>query len=233
MFRFLKKSKLSGPNVEVGRVLRLAEILGLNVHHIVDVGANKGDWSRCALSVFPEALVSAFEPQERLSLFHADLVRMPNVLLNYIGLGDIDSSLPFTLHSRDDSCSFVHSQDQAKNLGYEQIDIIIRTLDSFLVDQRLPKVDILKIDAEGLDLKVLAGAKETLKDATLVFIEASVSNLDYPNDVLSVMKTMDDHGFSLFDVTDLNRAPKGSLWLTELVFVRNGSNLDKARTNYM
>jgi hypothetical protein len=40
-------------------------------------------------------------------------------------------------------------------------------------------------------------------------------------------------GYGLFDITDLNRSPKyGSVWLCELVFLRNGSSLLSQVTSY-
>ena len=39
-------------------------------------------------------------------------------------------------------------------------------------------------------------------------------------------------GFRLFDITDLNRMPNGTLWLIEAVFVRKGSAIDAASQIY-
>ena len=94
-------------------------------------------------------------------------------------------------------------------------------------------MDILKIDAEGLDLQVLDGAGETLSTTEIVLIEASVSNPDYPNSAIAVIQKMDCLGFRLFDLTDLNRTPnRNLLWLVEAVFVRKGSAIDVAASTF-
>jgi len=79
----------------------------------------------------------------------------------------------------------------------------------------------------------LDGAAKTLRETEIVLIEASVSNPDYPNSVLAVVKKMDQLGFRLFDFTDLNRTPnRNLLWLVEGVFVRKGHALDIASSTY-
>ena len=93
--------------------------------------------------------------------------------------------------------------------------------------------DIVKIDAEGLDLQVLDGAGETLSTTEIVLIEASVSNPDYPNSALAVIQKMDCLGFRLFDLTDLNRTPhRNLLRLVEAVFERKGSAIDEAASTF-
>jgi hypothetical protein len=91
---------------------------------------------------------------------------------------------------------------------------------------------IVKIDAEGLDLKVLEGAPATIATADVVLIEATVSCPEYPNTAAIVFARMESLGFRLFDITDLNRMPNGSLWLIEAVFVRKGSAVDAASQIY-
>jgi hypothetical protein len=51
--------------------------------------------------------------------------------------------------------------------------------------------------------------------------------------VAAVVQFMAEHGYRLIDITDINRSPKDNvLWLTELVFLRNGSPLLSAATSY-
>ena len=62
---------------------------------------------------------------------------------------------------------------------------------------------------------------------------AAVGSPLYPNTAAVVFRTMDERGFRLFDITDLNRTPKqGVLWLIEAVFVRRDGPLDRAVTRF-
>lgn len=233
LFRRESSKAEQSANAAVERLLMTLRALGLAPQHIVDIGANHGGWSRVALSVFPGVNLTLFEPQQSLDKFLADLAKTPNVLIHYEGVGDIDGQLPFTLHDRDDSCSFVYDAAEATALGFTQNQIKICRLDTALADSPFPPPDIVKIDAEGLDLKVLEGAPKTLETAQVVLVEASVANRDYPNSVLEVVIKMNDLGFRLFDITDLNRTPTHKvLWLVEAVFVRKGSAIDIAGSRF-
>lgn len=52
-----------------------------------------------------------------------------------------------------------------------------RTIDTIVSDEKLPKVDFIKIDAEGAELKVLMGAVKTLRDNDLKLSIASYHKL--------------------------------------------------------
>ena len=207
--------------------------MGMTPKHIVDIGGNHGGWSRTALSVFPYAQLSIFEPQYRLAKHLADLERNSNVAIHYKGVGNFDGTAPFTFHDRDDSCSFVYAAEDAQERGFTQSEVEICQLDTAMADCAFGTPDIVKIDAEGLDLQVLDGAGGTLRTTEIVLVEASVSNPDYPNSVLAVVQKMDQLGFRLFDLTDLNRTPNRKLlWLVEAVFVRKGSTTDVASSTF-
>jgi len=195
--------------------------LGYEPKHIVDVGANRGNWTRTALKYFPECRYTLFEPQEKMRDEVADLLIHDRIVFHSMGAGPVNSTLKLTQHERDDSHTFALSSEQAQNLGYPQIDVPVVALDDFFQNKGLPKIDILKIDAEGWDLEVLKGAQKTATQADIVLMEASVLNPVFPNTVEEVVGAMSRLGFALFDITDLNRTVKdNALWLVELAFVK-------------
>jgi FkbM family methyltransferase len=201
--------------------------------HLVDVGGNHGNWTRAALVAFPSAKVTMFEPQQKLAEHHRDLAADDRVAIHYKGLGDFDGTAPFTFHLRDDSSSFIYSANEAKAQGLMQGEVEVLRLDTAMLGSPFGQPEIVKIDAEGLDLNVLGGASVTISRATIVLIEAAVSCPTYPNTAAVVFQRMDEMGFRLFDITDLNRSPRlGVLWLIEAVFVRKDTALAAAATQY-
>jgi hypothetical protein len=52
---------------------------GFKPNHIVDVGANRGTWTRNALQHLPEAYYSLFEPQAYFSTSFTDLIKNPKI----------------------------------------------------------------------------------------------------------------------------------------------------------
>ncbi|MEL7255755.1 MAG: FkbM family methyltransferase [Pseudomonadota bacterium] len=230
------KSKLFGKKSKMDptrRMFSTLKALGYTPGHIIDIGGNRGDWTRKALEAYPSANVTVFEPQTSLATYHTDIAAKANVEIVYAGVGDQDGEASFTIHDRDDSSSFLYSEEQATDKGFARETIQIHTLDSFTKTAKFGAPNMIKIDAEGIDLQVLDGAVETLKNVDVFLIEATIANKDYPNTVLEVLKKADALGFKLFDITDLNRTPeRGVLWLVELVFVKPGSPLDKASEVY-
>jgi FkbM family methyltransferase len=201
--------------------------------HIVDVGANRGNWTRTAVKYFPQARFTMFEPQEKMRQEVADLLTLPGIEFHCMGAGPVNSTMHLSQHDRDDSHTFALTSQQAMDFGYPQIKVPVVALDEFFKGKGMPKVDILKIDAEGWDLEVLKGARRTAEAAGIVLMEASILNPLFPNTAEEVIGAMSRLGFSLFDITDLNRTTRdGALWLVEFAFVKRDGPLRKAVMSY-
>lgn len=196
--------------------------------HIVDVGANHGTWTREALRYFPDAQYTLLEPQHWLRKSLDDILSSnPNVAFHGVGAGKEAGTFKFTIVHREDSCSFRYTEAQAKNLGFEQMELPVVTLNDFILDKGLPIPDIIKIDAEGLDLEVLEGASSFFGKTEIFMVEAGIVNKRIENNLLTVVDYMDKNGYRLFEITDLNRPFKNRvLWLVELVFVKKNGKID-------
>ncbi|ACB77157.1 FkbM family methyltransferase [Opitutus terrae] len=207
---------------------------GFRPRQIVDVGANHGLWTRGALQHFPTAEFLLIEPQGQLEAEVQDLVRQ-GFKLRWIsaGVSDAPGRLPLTIAPQDCSSNFGMTPEAAAAHGYQQTTVEIRTLDEILATERLPVPDMLKIDAEGFDLKVLAGASDCIGKTDIILIEAGVCAMGIENTMAAVMARMTELGYKLIDVTDLNRSPRhGVLWLCELAFMRCGCPLLEKISSY-
>ncbi len=199
---------------------------GFAPKHIVDVGANRGNWTRSALKYFPDAWYTLIEPQDHLRKYVQDLLAR-NGRIRWIGAGASDKpgTLPFTLACRDISSSFTPTAEAAKAAGLCQIEVPVITLNEIVRTSDAPFPDMIKIDAEGFDLRVLAGASELVGKTDIFLLEAAICARVY-NPLAKVMHAMDHAGYSIFDITDLNRSPKyGALWLCEVAFLKRASHL--------
>ena len=197
-------------------------------NHIVDIGANHGTWTRETLRHFPEAYYTLLEPQHWLKKSIDDILEInPKVKFHAVGAGEKEGSFQFTIHNRDDSCSFRYSQEEAKAAGLQQIEIPVVTLNGLLSDSTLPIPDIIKIDAEGLDIEVLKGASNFFGKTEIFMVEAGVVIKNFNNSFLNIINFMDQNGYRLFEITDLNRPfDIKVLWLVELVFVKKNGYID-------
>lgn len=197
--------------------------------HIVDVGANHGTWTRETLQYFPDAIYTLIEPQYWLKESLQDILDENEKVTFYpFGAGEESGSFQFTILNRDDSCSFKYTEEEAKEKGLKQITLPVITLNELIANHNLTIPDIIKIDAEGLDIQVLKGASDYLGKTEIFMVEAGVVNKSFDNSFLKIINFMDENGYRLFEITDLNRPyqPK-VLWLVELVFVLKNGFIDK------
>jgi FkbM family methyltransferase len=212
--------------------LALLKRYGFEPKHIVDVGANRGTWTRKAVQFFPNAQYTLVEPQDQLKTYIQDLVAS-GIKINWInaGVSDVSGTLPLTVSNRDDSSTFVSLPEDG---NAPKILIPVRTLSEIVSSSDSPVPEMVKIDAEGFDLKVLAGAAQLFGKTEVFFVEVVISeNHPYENTIAKVIPAMEKVGYHAVDITDINRSPRyGVLWLCELAFLRNDSAVFRTVTSY-
>jgi FkbM family methyltransferase len=210
----------------------LIKQFGFSPRHIVDIGANRGMWTRKAIQFFPDAYYTLVEPQDHLKMYVEDLIdRGYKISWIHAGAGDESGSLPFTIRERDDSSTFL-SSPQAPDCS--QVTAPVKTINEIVSSSGAPLPGMVKIDAEGFDLKALSGASDLFGKTDIFLVEAGICPAThFENSAFAVMRRMADVGYQLIDVTDINRSPEyGVLWLCELAFLRESSRLLDAVTSY-
>ncbi len=109
----------------------------------------------------------------------------------------------------------------------------VKTLNEIVASTGAPQPEMVKIDAEGFDLKVLAGASDLLGVTDVFLVEACICSPDGDNTALAVINFMAQAGYRLIDITDLNRSPTHHvLWLAEFAFLRTSSPLLSRVSSY-
>jgi FkbM family methyltransferase len=229
----LTRIDTSAPAYGLDRLFPLLKRFGFAPKHVLDVGANRGNWTRTALRYFPDASYTLVEPQDELKVHIQDLIEQGSkIRWIHAGAAEKPGLLPFTITPHDYSSNFATGEQDAQARGLRRITVQVRTLDEIVSSANLPIPDIVKIDAEGFDLKVLSGASSLIGKTEIFFVETAVC-APCENSVSQVVRWMSDRGYSLLDLTDINRSPKfGVLWLLELAFLRKASSLFDSATSY-
>lgn len=121
----------------------------------LDVGANVGQTvERLKAEGFDPAGIHCFEPcrasYEKLVANH------PDVNAHRVALGDEHGQAKLTNERRSTSCTRISPK------GAETVTVV--TGDDWCAEHGIDRVRLLKVDAEGYDLKVLAGFGAMLRD---------------------------------------------------------------------
>ena len=124
---------------------------------VIDIGAYVGMYSiKASRYVGPDGLVIAIEPlSDNMYYLATNLLNLSNTqiantaLSNYIGDGKLYNSPSSAAHS------MTYRRKQYKVVA-------VTTLDALVSNLGLPRVDYIKMDAEGSDLSILEGAEKVL-----------------------------------------------------------------------
>lgn len=160
-FAHLFKALTRQYHIELGERLR---VIIADDAVVVDVGAHAGQHTKLFAAMVPKGHVYAFEPG-RYALSILEIVRrvrrLDNVTTVPIGLSDTPSVE--TLHvplKRHGTMGFGLSHMGADVSGRKVVseDITLTTLDHFVAEQELMRLDFIKVDIEGWEVNFLKGA---------------------------------------------------------------------------
>lgn len=200
---------------EVDSSLGVLEHLG-DSRVIVDVGANIGQTALIvAKRAGPAARIIAFEPYpETFDRLVANLALNPglgNVVAENLGLGDAEASTPmFKDYPGNSGGNRVVYDAEANRAGVT--DVRITTLDRYVETRSVGTVDFVKIDVEGYERAVLAGARTLLAEhRPKLFIELDDDNLRKQGaSAEGVIGFLRDHGYRTLDARTREEISPGS-----------------------
>lgn len=96
-----------------------------------------------------------------------------------------------------------------------------RTLDGVLAEAGLEAVDLLKLDVQGAEHLVLAGAAQTLPRTAMVWSECSFKPLyDRSSTFADIYDQLEASGFQMLEISPGMRSPTGELLQADALFVR-------------
>jgi FkbM family methyltransferase len=185
-------------SVSAFRLVHGLQLAGLTFRTILDVGANVGQFTAAASGTWPGARILAFEP---LPAAADALRRRPGIEVHQVALGEVDGSTVFYPHPYSLSSSTLPVvagvQDHAWAKEAEPIDVPMRRLDTVLAGEHLEGPVLLKLDVQGLEPAVLAGAAATLQQVDALVLEMAFAR-SYQGQPLfpDVHRTLDAAGWA-------------------------------------
>jgi FkbM family methyltransferase len=145
-----------------GEVALLQRLSRLPLRVAFDVGANVGEWTLAVKQALPELQVHAFEiiPSTARELA-GRLAGLDGVRINDIGLSDAAGDVSVWFSAAHTELTSVVAERTVENpelaASWQNLTVPVITGDDYVSQNNVEKIDILKIDVEGSEMKVLKG----------------------------------------------------------------------------
>lgn len=185
------KSKLSHP---------------LNI--IFDVGANIGEVSTSFSFEFSNSSIYSFEPiKKTYEVLEENTANLLNVKTFQIAFGEEEGEIEVELDSK--YCSPQNSLLKT-NLTPEgnSEKVKVNTIDNFINENHIAQIDLLKIDTEGFEEKVILGAEKSIDKGIvkLIYLEVGFSKTNKQNsNFLSIYQKLEELDYSFFGIYEVSQ----------------------------
>jgi FkbM family methyltransferase len=197
------------------------------VRTIFDVGANIGYVSRLYRHTFTDAQVYAFEPNPKVfEVLQGEMQRDRNIHAYPYAVSSQNGDVTFLVNQKSGSSSLFRPTDANRKRFHlsepEPITVRAVSLDSFCQQEKIPEIDILKLDMEGAEIMALEGAMQLLSEAKIkvVYTEVSVVAM-YENHQLfhHIAAYMEQAGYHLFNLYGFGETPIRQAFLGDAIFI--------------
>ncbi len=140
-----------------------------NPSMIFDVGANDGAWALLAAQYCKRAKIHAFEIVPSTAEIGArNVAGESRIVYNSVGLADYSGSMPvrsFADHTHSTTLDYPH------DAPFETVKGRVAVGDDYCGGNDIGRIDLLKIDVEGAENKVIAGFSQMLRQRRIEMIQ--------------------------------------------------------------
>jgi FkbM family methyltransferase len=168
------------------RVLRILSSNGLNC--IFDVGANVGDWTIMISKMNPDAVIHSFEiVPDTFNILVKTIGNNPSVILNNFGLSDSKMKININMGKEGSSTATafpIEGMEFHDNYYNLIIPCEARTASDYIKENDINHIDFVKIDVEGMDLRVIKGFYSELNIVDVIQFEYGIFDIS-SHDLLS------------------------------------------------
>ena len=212
---------LASPNAM--QRLRSMKGRGFSPMVVLDVGAAHGDWTVSCQRIFPDAQFIMVEPLPDYENELAPLAETGRIRYVKAAAGRTEARLPLLVPEDPGGSSFLPAGRDGDNFFKRSVTVPVVPLESLHIPAGRT---LLKLDVQGYELEVLAGAGRLLDQVEVIISECSL--YPFQQDIPLIHETIQqvvELGYRLYDVADEVRWSSGTLAQIDLIFVASQSQL--------
>ena len=201
----------------------------LHLRTIIDVGANKGQFSLLVRSLFPEAKIYAFEPLSTpATTYHRLFAHDPRVKIFQYAAGEKRMSTQIHVSRRMDSSSILAMTSLQEEFfpgtaSTHDEKIEIKRLDETISSDDIQSPSLCKLDVQGYESQVLAGCTNIINHFDYIYCEISFLTF-YEKQALAadIINIMAKNGFDLVGLREADHDAGGKMVQGDALFARRG-----------
>ena len=176
----------------------------LDCNHIIDIGANKGQFALVSRKRFPKARIDSFEPlSDAADIFEKVFKNDDDTFLHRIAVGKKEDVVTIHVSNKADSSSLLPIGENQVSLfpgtqELEQRSIKVAPLEKIIARNDIQQPAMLKIDVQGYELEVLYGCQSLFDKINYIYCECSFFEL-YEGQALTheIIEFLSQNGFKL------------------------------------
>lgn len=221
---------LKGVKLELVEIVETIKNYKTNSNILLDIGANKGLFSKVANAFFYFDKTICFEPNEKLNSLIEENNKNNNLVIENIALADHEDEVIYFLHQDEAMNSIVKANNTIlkEEFPWDNPDAMRETtvktitLDDYIErNQLINEKFLIKIDTQGSELNILKHGIKTLKNTEICLIEymfLSPYQSDYS--FYDLLRFMDENAFDCKGALTISKRPSKKISAVDFLFVK-------------
>jgi FkbM family methyltransferase len=200
--------------------LRQLRTLGFKPRTVIDVGV--ASETPELYEAFPDAILLLIEPLTEFEPFLKKICDKYNAQYVLSAAGEARGVATLNVHTGQLDCSSLLKETEGASVDGTPREVPVVTIDELCSRKELSGPYLIKIDAQGAELRALRGAARVLRDTEVVILEVTLFGTMIGGPQLAdVVTFMNERGFVAYDVWGfLYRPYDGALSQIDVAFVR-------------
>lgn len=186
---------------------------------IFDIGGHMGQTSERYLTLYPDAEIHYFEPQEKAVRQAEKHLSGQNVHINNTAVADAPGEATFHINGFTAASSLQVPHEKAADNWpaaamrvRKTVTVPVTTVDAYCEERNIDAIDILKIDVQGHEYRVLQGARDLLSRGGIKLVYFEYIHCDTyaeQTDLAGYFKLLDGYGYRLVSIFNLVQGARG------------------------